>query len=435
MSDAIRISVIFSMAVLLTASSLRAGSQKPYKTDNGLTVILRPVSAAKEVAVVVLFDLGGDHDPVGRSGRAHLLEHLYCTAAAGDTPARGFAQIQKRYGRGYNQQTGFDYTVLAGVVKADKLGEELADVAARMSALRITDADLQRETPRVLAELRNMYGAMPSLAGMNHVRMRLHPIAQGGRHGGKAEHVRAIGLDELRQFWRDHYRPPNAILVLAGKFDAAEVRKLIQERFGAIASGKSPPTPPVRPAAKTPATHRIKVKPIMRKATGVVSVGYAAPRPGSEDYAPFLLVVCRLWALSRGLMRPGQVPPMYYPMLDDPTTIALQAALPAGKDAESVLKQLDQRLQAAVTAKVTPLDKMRAVNGMAMLGTVDVPPAMWAQNPYGLAFSVGRRHQMKIDGGKLRAAIQAATDADMRRLATSVFAPNKRIAVIVEVEK
>ena len=436
MSEPVKsISLICSVVLLCSASALRGASQTPYKLDNGLTVILRPVSEAKQVAVVVLFDLGGDHDPVGRSGRAHLLEHLYCTAAAGKTPVRGFAQIQKRYGRGYNQQTGFDYTILAGVVNADKLADELTDTAARMSDLRITDADLQREVPRVLAELTNMYGGIPSLAGMNHVRMRLHPIPRGGRHGGNAEHVKAIGVDELRQLWRDHYKPPNAILILAGKFDAAEARKLIRKRFGPIPSGKAPPAKPAKPPAKTPAAHRIKVKPIMRKATGVVSVGYAAPRPGSDDYAPFLLVVCRLWALSRAQMRPGQVAPMYYPMLDDPTTIALQAALPGGKDAESVLEQLDQRLQAALTPKLTPLDKTRTVNAMTMLGTVDVPPAWWARNPYGLAFSVGRRHQMKIDGGKLRAAIQAATDADLRRLATSVFAPRKRISVIVELQK
>jgi len=173
----------------------------------------------------------------------------------------------------------------------------------------------------------------------------------------------------------------------------------------------------------------------MRKATGVVSVGYAAPLPGSRDYAPFLLVVSRLWTLSRGGFRPGRVQPVYYPVLDDPTTIALQAALPAGKDAESVLSQIDRRLQTALTTKLKPQDKLRASNSMAMLGTADVPDALWVRNLYGLAFSVGRRHQLKIDGKQLRTAIQRVTDADVRRVATGVFAATKRIAVIVDVGK
>ncbi len=437
MSYITRLAVLISSTVVpLAAATLHAEPPEPYRLDNGLTVILRPVSEAKQVAVVVLFNLGGDHDPPGSSGRAHLLEHLYCTAAAGDTPARNFMQIQRRYAAGSNYQTGFGFTVLAGVVTPEQVAAELMDAAARMSALRITDADLKREVPRVLQELRNMYGGIPSLAGINHVRMRLHPISQGGRPGGKAEHVKAITLDELRKLWRDHYKPNNAILVLAGKFEVAEVRKVIQQRFGRIPAGKAPPPKPPKPEAKTGTTQHIKVKPIVPNATGVVSIGYAAPLPGSKDYAPFLVVFSRLAALSQGSFRPGQVPPLYYPMLDDPTTIVLQAPLPAGKDARPVLKQLDQRLRAALTPKLTPFDKLRTVNSMAMfLGTADVPDAMWTRNIYGLAFSVGRRYQLKIDGKQLRAAIQGATDADMRRLAISVFSTAKRIAVVVEVDK
>ena len=72
---------------------------------------------------------------------------------------------------------------------------------------------------------------------------------------------------------------------------------------------------------------------------------------------------------------------------------------------------------------------------MTLLGTVDMPEAMWAQNLYGLAYSVGRRHQMKIDGRQLRSAIQSLTDADMQRLSKNIFAPEKRVSIIVEVEK
>jgi len=64
------------------------------------------VPAATRAAVVVLFHLGGDHDPPGKSGRTHLLERLYCTAAAGDTPARDFMQLQKHYAARCDQQTG-----------------------------------------------------------------------------------------------------------------------------------------------------------------------------------------------------------------------------------------------------------------------------------------------------------------------------------------
>ena len=71
---------------------------------------------------------------------------------------------------------------------------------------------------------------------------------------------------------------------------------------------------------------------------------------------------------------------------------------------------------------------------MALLGTVDMRDTMWIQNLYGLAFSVGRRYQLELDGNEFRTAIQRVTDADMQHLATSTFAPEKRETIIVELE-
>ena len=128
------------------------------------------------------------------------------------------------------------------------------------------------------------------------------------------------------------------------------------------------------------------------------------------------------------------MPPVYYTPLDDGTIIGLQTDLRADTDTKSILDQLDQRLHAALGPKLTPADKMRTLNSMALLGTVEVGDTMWLQNLYGLAFSVGRRYQLELDGKELRAAIQRVTDADMQHLATSIFAPERRETVIVELE-
>ena len=436
MSIRIKQSILITLTcVLFAAPTLFAEIPEPYKLDNGLTVILRPVSTSNQVAVVVLFNLGGDHDPIGKSGRAHLLEHLYCTATAGDTPARDVMQFQKHYVAGWNAQTGADYTVFAGVVAAEQLVAELKDAAARMNDLHITEADLNREVPRVLTELRNMYGGIPSLAGLNRVRTQLHPISQGGQHGGALKHIKAMTLNELQQIWTDYYKPNNAILSIAGRFDVAETRQLIHQNFGQIPAGKSPPTKPPKAPAKTGTTEHVTVKPVMYNATGVAAIGYTAPLPGSKDYAPFLIVVSRLLAHAQNTFQPGKVLPVYYPPLDDTTTIVLQTNLLADTDSEAALKQLDQRLNAALTSPLTSQDKQRTLNFMAMLGTVNRRDAMWMQNLYGLAFSVGRRYQRKLDGNELRDAIQRVTDADMQHLATKLFAPEKRGSVIVELEK
>ena len=403
----------------------------PYKLDNGLTVILRPVPTSSQVAVVVLFNLGGDHDPLGKSGRAHLLEHLYCTAAAGDTPARDAMKLQERYVAGWNAQTGFDYTIFAGVVEAGQFAVELKDAAARMNDLQITLADLIREVPRVMTELKNMYSGVPSLVGINRVRAQVHPIPKGGRVGGAPEHIETMTLGELQQLWQDYYKPNNAVLVIAGGFDVAEARHLIDQNFSLIPSGMPPPEKPPKSAAKTGAIRFITAEPANDVTTGVAAIGYAAPRPGSKEYAPFLIVVSRLWAGAQAAFQPGKTPPVYFTPLDDGTTLVLQTDVQTEADIESALDQLDQRLNTALTPKLTPADKQLTINSMAMMGTVDIPDAMWAQNPYGLAFSIGRRYQLKLNGGDLRDAIQRVTDIDMQHLVASVFSPEKRDTVIV----
>ena len=141
-----------------------------FQLENGLTVILRPIRDAKTTALIVLYSIGSDHDPEGRSGLAHAVEHLYMTAAAGPEKARTAEEFARRYSDGANGQTGDRYTVFATVFPGKDLDQELADAAARMGSLRVTAADLERERPRLLEEVANMFGAFPALAALNNAR-------------------------------------------------------------------------------------------------------------------------------------------------------------------------------------------------------------------------------------------------------------------------
>src|SRR5207248_2701703 len=84
----------------------KASKLERFRLDNGLTVLLRPVKGTKDVALVVLYALGEDHDPKGKSGLGHMVEHLYATAAAGGEKARTINDIILRYPKGWNFQTG-----------------------------------------------------------------------------------------------------------------------------------------------------------------------------------------------------------------------------------------------------------------------------------------------------------------------------------------
>lgn len=427
------------VGILFAATTLPAETLEPYKLDNGLTVILRPVPTVNKVAFVLLYNIGEDHDPLGKSGMAHLLEHMYVTAAAGDTPARDSMQFMKRYPAGWNAQTGTDYTVIASVVEAEQFSIEVKDIAARMNDLRITEADIEREVPRVAQELRNMYGGIPMLAGVNHARKQLHPVPQGGQRGGAVEHVQTITLDELQQFWKDYYKPNNAILIVAGKFEIEEAKKSIHEILSQITPGKLLPEPHPKPQPKTGNVNKITVQPVVPNATGVASIGYTAPLPGSKEYAPFLIVYSRLLVKLQTNFTNfgvGKVQPIYYPILDDTSTFVLQKELTPEEDIDAVQKELDKRLQDALTPKLTQQDKQQTINFLGMpLDIADVPDFYLNQNIYGLAFAIGRRHQLKINGKELRAAIENVTDADIQNLAKTILAPEKRVTVIVNLEE
>src|SRR5207253_6634152 len=121
--------------------SVSTPATERFHLENGLTVMVRPIRGAGEVALLVLYQVGGDHDPQGRSGLAHLVEHVYITAAAGAEPARTSDAFFQRYRAGCNAQTGDRYTVFATVFPKGDLKTELAEAAARMGDLRATRSE------------------------------------------------------------------------------------------------------------------------------------------------------------------------------------------------------------------------------------------------------------------------------------------------------
>jgi predicted Zn-dependent peptidase len=115
----------------------------------------------------------------------------------------------------------------------------------------------------------------------------------------------------------------------------------------------------------------------------------------------------------------------------DPTTFALQAELSDEKDAETVLRELNQHLHTALTSKLTPQDKQQTINTFANLfGKLE-----WILDLNSFAFIVGRQYQLQIDNKALIDAVQGVTDADIQLLATSIFAPEKQATVIIELEQ
>ena len=425
---------LWFLLVLLPVSTVaEAGDVSTIRMSNGLTVLVSPVSGADEMALIVLYDIGSDHDPSAQSGLAHFMEHMYVTAAAGDTPARSVAGFVKQYPAGWNAQTVPDATIFATVFPRHRLEQELADAAARMGKLRIAQEDVDRERPRILDELENMHARVPELAALNAARDRARPVCSEGRRGGVTSTIKRMKLEMLHLRWLKYYKPRNATVVLAGDVDAEVVRPIMYKHFSklpaGLAIGKTPPPPPGRLGQ----IDHIVVDPQPGIVGSCVAVSMAAPMPGDERYPAFLVLVARMW--SKSPMNPtdrGTTPVARFTPLDDPTTLTITAPLAAGETPEQGIDRINELMAQTTNPEITAADRTYAqVTYGALLGFVDQPDRIRAQNLYGVALAAGRCHQLGIDTDKLGSAIGSVTPEAFRHAADTLLSPKMRATVIV----
>jgi zinc protease len=303
-----------------------------------------------------------------------------------------------------------------------------------MGDLRVAASDLAREKPRIDAELANMFGRMPQLGAMNHARELVRPTPAGGRKGGVPEHVRAATLEEVQGHWRRYYKPKNALLVLAGGFDAAAARKAIETRFGKLPAGEPVPAPS-EPEKGSPGTTRVvRVKPLGGRPSPEVCLAYAAPAPGSDLFAPYLVLVARLQADARKLGLPAGRFPVICPLFDDPAAVFVAAPAKEAETAEQAVKRLGAFVEAALKP---PLDDRDVANVRAAFGPMlglDTIPDTLAANPYFVAFTLGLQRQLGIKPAEVKAALAKLRDEDLRRAVKEVFGADRRGAAFVAPE-
>jgi zinc protease len=428
-----RVLILAAAAAALACAPRSSKQEGSYILENGLAVHLIPVQEASETALAVLYDLGGDHDPEGRSGLAHLIEHLYATAAAGDIPARTILEQVRRYPSGWNAQTGDRYTVFAAVFPPDSLRVELRDAALRMSDIQVTEEDLERERRRLHSEVANMYGGIPALACRNLARELAVPTPARGRRGGVPEQVNAITLEETRTRLWTYYGPGNARLVLAGSFRTGDVRRLVEQEFSGVPEVEPPPPLRERKAAGGGNTETALVHPIQQGMGPEACVAYPAPFPGDALYPAFLVHVARLWEKARESGRPG-VRVQYAP-LDDPRAAYFQTSVENTLDPEASAERIRRFVSETVApaAAVEEIARARDLFGV-LLGFASVQGGATGDDLYRIAFAAGRREQMGIDPSALDEAIRNVNEPDFREAAEKFFGPDRGSGVVVLTE-
>lgn len=374
-----------------------------FRLANGLEVeLVSGPCGEDDVAVITLFAVGADHDPVDRSGMARVVARLL-SAPGGATRV----------------ESGSDHTSMSVVVHKDRLAAELDALAARMPRLDATGADLARARSEVLVDLASMRGGDPAQTARSYAAESVHPTRGNGWQGGVATELEEIDLAQAQAFWRAQYVPGNARLVIVGPFDAAAVRSRIEAAFATWSPGSAP-------APREPADATVTGTLVFGDAPSALAVAVSAPAPSDALYPAFLVLAARLLAP----VSPARSWEASYDPIARPETLFVSAQVPPGPAPEAAATAVRAELSALLAQPLAPADFTAAKDRFGLLlGLHALEPATCAAEPRAFALARARRAQLGLSALHLGEALDATTQAQLDEAAAR-FGPRRSAAVV-----
>ena len=250
---------LIAVALGIAASAVAPASARAEELDipvhverleNGLRVVLSPDLTSPMVALEVFYDVGARVEERGQSGLAHLFEHMMFQGSANVGRGEHF-RIVTGHGGEFDGRTNQDRTHYADTLPANDLALGLFLEADRMRSLAITPETFEIQRGVVMEERRQSYESRPYMLSY----LRRDELAYAGwfpyEHStlGDMADLQRLSLDEARAFHDRWYAPDNAVIAIAGDFDAAQAMTLVREYFGSIPARCAPPwqPPPYEP--------------------------------------------------------------------------------------------------------------------------------------------------------------------------------------------
>ena len=234
--------VVPLLLLVVTAASAQQFPPVNYKhrtLANGLEIYSVQDRTAPTVAIHVWYRVGSKHDPEGRSGFAHLFEHIMFKSTK-NMPSEMLDRLTEDVG-GFNNATTFaDSTAYYEVVPSNYLETLLWAEADRLGALTVNDANFESERDVVKEEYRFRVLSPPYGRLFNAIEQRSytkHPYRRPGI--GDIEQLDAATIDDVRAFHATFYRPDNAVLIVVGDFEQQQLDAWVDKYFAPIAKPAS----------------------------------------------------------------------------------------------------------------------------------------------------------------------------------------------------
>lgn len=235
-------------------------SYSSFKLDNGLRVFVHEDRSVQIAVMNILYDVGSRDESPEKTGFAHLFEHLMF---GGSVNIPNYDEPLQKVGGENNAFTNTDITNYYLTLPAANLETGFWLESDRMLSLSFDPKVLEVQRKVVIEEFKQRYLNQP----YGDVWLKLRPLAykvhpyQWATIGKEISHIENATMEDVRGFFFRHYRPNNAILVVAGNVNLAQVKQLSEKWFGPIPAGDIPPRQlPVEPRQKGKRTLTVEAK-------------------------------------------------------------------------------------------------------------------------------------------------------------------------------
>jgi len=408
---------------------------------NGLRIVLSRDTSVPVVAVNLWYGVGSRNELPGRTGFAHLFEHMMFQGSE-HVPKNKHFELVERAGGTLNASTWFDRTNYFETVPSHHLELALWLESDRMGwmlpAMDQEKLDNQRDV--VKNEKRQRYDNQPYGDWDERLQRLVYPERHPYHHTviGSMEDLDAASLDDVASFFRTFYVPNNAVLTVAGDFDATRVVDTIGRYFGDIPAGAPPPPipgdPDVEPLiGETVRDHVVADVPLPR-----VIMAFRIPPYSSDDFAVAevaraVLGMGRASRLYRSLVRERRaakdVVSYAYPLLTGASMLLVWATGYPGASPESLEKALAEELEGLVTAEDHEVERAVAVAETDLVrGLEQVGERADLLSMFDLYFDEPQRLNREVD------RLRSVGVEDVRRFAAERLMPDNRAVLVYEAE-
>jgi len=428
-------------AIVALSSFSSSAAVRPPKLDyqlttlpNGLTVILSEDHSTPIVHVQLWYHVGSKNEKPGRTGFAHLFEHMMFKGSRNVDP-EAHTSIISSVGGQANAYTTDDETVFWQTVPSQYLPTALWLEADRMATLRIDNATFVNER-EVVKEERRMrvdnqpYGRLTEM--LYDQAFTTHPY----KHPtiGSMRDLEAASIEDVRDFYRTYYVPSNATLVIVGDFDPAQAKQLVDRYLGRVPAAANPVPRDI--PQEPPQTRERRVTLEASWPLPAVVVAHRITYDGHPDSYP-LHIASKVLSdgqssrIYRKLVYDKQLAVAAFGganLIEDPNLFYAVAIVQPGKTPEQAIAALIEELERLKAEPISERELQRTKNQFArdyILGREQIQ-----QKAMHLAHAAVIHDDITTADGEFD-IFQNITAADVQRVARTYFTPETRLVMTV----